>query len=153
MANMAILVLLLVWIVQLNRQLAQTQMELREMHSQAQSAVAQFTPSLDARLGAFDKRMDAIDQKMHTAQDQMVSSIDTKMKSVEDRLVERMNAEIPAMLDKYINKKLAERQTLRPGPAQPVQKAHPPLDGGLSFSSAKRIMAAVSSTSTTQKHP
>jgi hypothetical protein len=108
MANMAILVLLLVWIVQLNRQLAQTQMELREMHSQAQSAVAQFTPSLDARLGAFDKRMDAIDQKMHTAQDQMVSSIDTKMKSVEDRLVERMNAEIPAMLDKYINKKLAD---------------------------------------------
>jgi uncharacterized protein YbaR (Trm112 family) len=63
------------------------------MRAQAQTAMSQLTPSLDARLSVFEKRMDAMDQKM---------------KSAEDHLVNRMDTEIPIMLDKYINKKLAE---------------------------------------------
>jgi len=108
LANTAILVALIAWIFQLNTQLTQTRQDLRELRSQAQTAVSQFTPSLDARLGVFEKRMDGTDVKMRAAQEQMVAGMDAKMKSTEDRLVERMNAEIPAMLDKYINKKLAD---------------------------------------------
>ncbi len=92
-ANLVVLLALLAWLFQLNRQLGQTQDELREMHAQAQTAVSQFTPALDARIDTFEKRMDGMDAKMQAA---------------EDRLVNRMNAEIPAMLDKYINKKMAE---------------------------------------------
>jgi hypothetical protein len=92
-ANLVVFVAMLLWIVQLNRQLAQNRDELREMHEQAQTALGQLTPSLDARLGVFEKRMDAMDGKM---------------KSAEDHMVDRMNTEIPVMLDKYINHKLAE---------------------------------------------
>jgi cell division protein FtsB len=91
--NLVVLVVLLVWIVQLNRQLSQNRDELREMRAQAQTALGQLAPSLDARLAVFEKRMDAMDGKM---------------KSAEDHLVNRMDTEIPVMLDKYINKKLAE---------------------------------------------
>jgi hypothetical protein len=91
--NAVILLALFVWIVQLNRQIAENRDELREMRAQAQTAMSQLTPSLDARLSVFEKRMDAMDQKM---------------KSAEDHLVNRMDTEIPIMLDKYINKKLAE---------------------------------------------
>jgi hypothetical protein len=108
LVNTVILVALIGWIFQLNQQLTQTRQDLREMRVQAQTAVGQFTPSLDARLAVFEKRMDGIDGKMRAAQEQMVAGMDAKMKSTEDRLVERMNAEIPAMLDKYINKKLAD---------------------------------------------
>jgi predicted component of type VI protein secretion system len=106
--NTAILVALIGWIFQLNQQLTQTRQDLKDLRVQAQTAVGQFTPSLDARLAVFEKRMDGIDGKMRAAQEQMVAGMDAKMKSTEDRLVERMNAEIPAMLDKYINKKLAD---------------------------------------------
>jgi cell division protein FtsB len=91
--NAVILLALFAWIFQLNRQIEQNRDELREMHAQAQTALSQLTPSLDARLSVFEKRMDAMDEKMKTAEDHMVT---------------RMDAEIPAMLDKYINKKLAE---------------------------------------------
>jgi len=91
--NAVILLALFVWIVQLNQQISANREELREMHAQAQTALGQLTPSLDARLTVFEKRMDEMDAKMKTAEDHMVA---------------RMNAEIPAMLDKYINKKLAE---------------------------------------------
>jgi cell division protein FtsB len=91
--NAVILLALFAWIVQLNRQVEQNRDELREMRAQAQTALSQLTPSLDARLSVFEKRMDAMDAKMKTAEDHMVT---------------RMDAEIPVMLDKYINKKLAE---------------------------------------------
>jgi hypothetical protein len=107
-ANLAILLALLLWIFQMGQQLSATRQELRELHTQAQTAVGQFQPELDSRLSTFEKRMDGIDVKMKAAQDQMVSGMDAKMKSVEDRLVERMNTEIPAMLDKYVNRKLGE---------------------------------------------
>ncbi len=91
--NAVILLALFVWIVQLNKQIGENRDELREMRAQAQTAMSQLTPSLDARLSVFEKRMDAMDEKMKTAEDHMVT---------------RMDAEIPVMLDKYINKKLAE---------------------------------------------
>jgi len=106
--NTAIMIALIGWIFQLNQQLTQTRQDIRELRAQAQTAVGQFTPSLDARLAVFEKRMDGIDGKMRAAQEQMVAGMDAKMKMTEDRLVERMNAEIPVMLDKYINKKLAD---------------------------------------------
>jgi hypothetical protein len=93
LANLVILVVLLFWVVQLNRQLAENRDELKAMEAQAQTAVGQFTPALDARLGAFEKRMDGID---------------AKMKNAEDRMIDRMNAAIPALLDKYIARKMAE---------------------------------------------
>lgn len=106
--NLVVVVALLAFIFHLNQELTLTRQEVADLRAQAQSAVAQFTPSLDSRLSVFEKRMDSVDGKLKAAQDQMVSSVDAKMKSTEDRLVERMNAEIPAMLDKYVNKKLTE---------------------------------------------
>ena len=91
--NAVILLALFAWIFQLNRQISANRDELREMRAQAQTALSQLTPSLDARLSVFEKRMDGMDGKM---------------KSAEDHMVTRMDAEIPVMLDKYINKKLAE---------------------------------------------
>jgi hypothetical protein len=108
LANLAILAVLLLWILQLNNQLSQNRDELRALRTQAQTAMGQFTPALDARLNVFEQRMDGIDDKMKVAQDRMTSGMDSKMKQAEDRMVARMNAEIPAMLEKYINHKLAE---------------------------------------------
>jgi chromosome segregation ATPase len=107
-ANLAILAVLLVLVFRLSQQLAENRDELKELRMQAQTAMGQLTPSLDARLNVFEKRMDSVDGKMKTAEDRMVTSMDAKMKTAEDRMVERMNAEIPAMLDKYINRKLTE---------------------------------------------
>jgi hypothetical protein len=91
--NGVVMLALLVWIIQLNRQISDNRDELREMRAQGQTALSQLTPSLDARLSVFEKRMDAMDEKM---------------KSAEDHMISRMDAEIPVMLDKYINRKLAE---------------------------------------------
>lgn len=122
-ANLAIVVALLVWVFQLKGQLAENSDTVRALQAQAQGAIGQFTPALDARLGVFEKRMDGLDgklraaedhmeagldTKMKAAQDQLFTSLDAKMKSTEDRLVTRMNSELPAMLDKYLNAKLAE---------------------------------------------
>lgn len=92
-ANLAAMAVLLLLVFQLGQQLDQNRQELRELRAQAQTAVGQLTPALDARLNVFERRMDGID---------------AKMKQAEDRLVNRMNAEIPSMLDQYINHKLAE---------------------------------------------
>ncbi|MGD0632107.1 MAG: FHA domain-containing protein, partial [Terracidiphilus sp.] len=67
--NAVILLALFVWIVQLNKQIEQNRDELREMRAQAQTALSQLTPSLDARLSVFEKRMDAMDEKMYTEDD------------------------------------------------------------------------------------
>jgi uncharacterized protein (DUF885 family) len=90
------------------RELARTHKEVQELHQQAQSAMGQLTPTLDARLSVFEKRMDGMDAKIATAQDRMVKGMDAEAKQAEDRMVERMNAEIPAMLDKYVTKKMAD---------------------------------------------
>ncbi|MGO9318541.1 MAG: hypothetical protein ACLPXT_07715 [Terracidiphilus sp.] len=89
-------------------ELYQTRDEVQQMHAQAQNAVAQFTPALDARLSIFEQRMDGMDAKIADAQDRMVKTMDAQTKHEEDRMVERMNAAIPAMLDKYIANKMAE---------------------------------------------
>jgi len=92
--NIVLLLGLFVWLYQINHVLGQTRDEVREMHGQAQDAMKDLTPQLDARMGVFERRMD---------------SMDTKMQAAEDHMVNRMNTEIPAMLDKYIDKKLAEK--------------------------------------------
>jgi hypothetical protein len=106
LANLAILVLLLVWIFVQGRELDENRDELRQLHAQARNAVGQLTPALDARLSVFEKRMDGLDTKIAAAQDRMVKGIDAQTKRAEDSMVTRMNAEIPAMLDQYISKKL-----------------------------------------------
>jgi Tfp pilus assembly protein PilO len=93
-ANVVLVLGLFVWLYQLNHQLGETRDELKVMHGQAQDAMKDLTPQLDARMGVFERRMD---------------SMDTKMQAAEDHMVNRMNTEIPAMLDKYIDKKLAEK--------------------------------------------
>ena len=92
--NIVLLLGLFAWLYQINHVLGQTRDEVREMHAQAQDAMKELTPQLDARMGVFERRMD---------------SMDTKMQAAEDHMVNRMNTEIPAMLDKYIDKKLAEK--------------------------------------------
>ena len=89
-------------------ELSQTREEVQQLHAQAQNAVGQFTPALDARLAVFEQRMDGMDAKLAAAQDNMVKTLDAQTKHAEDRMVQRMNAEIPALLDKYIANKMAE---------------------------------------------
>jgi hypothetical protein len=89
-------------------ELYQTRDELQQLHAQAQNAVAQFTPALDARLSVFEQRMDGMDAKIADAQDRMVKTMDAQTKHEEDRMVQRMNTAIPAMLDKYVADKMAE---------------------------------------------
>ena len=89
-------------------ELYQTRDELQQLHAQAQNAVAQFTPALDARLSIFEQRMDGMDAKIADAQDRMVKTMDAQTKHEEDRLVDRMNTAIPTMLDKYIANKMEE---------------------------------------------
>jgi ribosomal 50S subunit-recycling heat shock protein len=113
-ANLAVLVLLFAWIYMQSRELSQTHREVQELRVQATNAVGALTPSLDARLNVFEKRMDTMDQRVSAAQDQMIKGMDAQAKIAEDRLANRMNAEIPAMLDKYVNKKVAELEAKKP---------------------------------------
>jgi ribosomal 50S subunit-recycling heat shock protein len=89
-------------------ELSQTRDDVQLLRTQAQNAVGQFTPALDARLKALDDRLDGMDAQVAQAQDRMVKTMDAQTKREEDRLVERMNTAIPAMLDKYITNKYAE---------------------------------------------
>jgi hypothetical protein len=111
LANLALVVLLCVWIFLQGQELAQTHRDLQALRAQAQTAVGQVMPQLDDRLNAFDQRMDGMDAKIATAQDRMVKGMDAEAKVAEDRMVNRMNAEIPTMLDKYVARKMSE---LRP---------------------------------------
>jgi ribosomal 50S subunit-recycling heat shock protein len=108
LVNLALVALLCAWVYMQGQELAQTHKDLQALRVQAQSAMGALTPSLDARLSVFEKRMDAMDAKVATAQDRMVKGMDEQAKLAEDRLVNRMNIEIPAMLDKYVAKKMAE---------------------------------------------
>jgi pSer/pThr/pTyr-binding forkhead associated (FHA) protein len=108
LVNLALLVVLLFYVAQLTQQLSQTREELHELHVQAQTAVGQFTPELDAKLGVFEEHMNGMDAKLRAAGVSMQNDLDAKMKVAEERMVNRMNAEIPAMLDKYISHKLGD---------------------------------------------
>jgi hypothetical protein len=112
--NLAVLVLLFGWIYMQSKELSQTHREVQELRVQATNAVGTLTPSLDARLNVFEKRMDVMDQRVSVAQDRMIKGMDEQAKIAEDRLANRMNAEIPAMLDKYVNKKMAELAAKKP---------------------------------------
>jgi hypothetical protein len=107
-ANLVVLLALFTYAYLQAQELAQTHKDLQALRVQAQSAVGAFTPSLDARLNVFEKRMDVMDEKVATAQDHLVKGMDAQAKIAEDRLVQRMNAEIPAMMDKIIAQKMAE---------------------------------------------
>jgi FHA domain len=108
-ANLVVLVMLLFGLFYMGQQISQDRAELREMHVQAQTAVGQFTPSLDARLGVFETRMDGMDAKMQAA---------------EDHMMQRMNTEVPAMMDQYLNRKIAEAKRQAPA-GVPVQLPTP----------------------------
>jgi ribosomal 50S subunit-recycling heat shock protein len=107
-ANLVVLLALFTFVYLQGLELAQTHKDLQALRVQAQSAVGTLTPSLDARLNVFEKRMDLMDEKVATAQDRMVKGMDEQAKIAEDRMAQRMNAEIPAMLDKYVNQKMVE---------------------------------------------
>jgi hypothetical protein len=107
-ANLVVLLALFAYAYLQAQELAQTHKDLQALRVQAQSAVGTLTPSLDARLNVFEKRMDLMDEKVATAQDRMVKGMDAQAKIAEDRMAQRMNAEIPAMLDKYVNQKMVE---------------------------------------------
>jgi len=106
--NLLVLLALFTYAYLQAQELAQTHKDLQALRVQAQSAVGALTPSLDARLNVFEKRMDVMDAKVATAQDRMVKGMDEQAKIAEDRMAQRMNAEIPAMLDKYVNQKMGE---------------------------------------------
>jgi hypothetical protein len=107
-ANLVVLLALFTYAYLQAQELSQTHKDLQALRVQAQSAVGTLTPSLDARLNVFEKRMDAMDTQVATAQDRMVKGMDAQAKIAEDRMAQRMNAEIPAMLDKYVNQKMVE---------------------------------------------
>jgi pSer/pThr/pTyr-binding forkhead associated (FHA) protein len=107
-ANLVVLLALFTYAYLQAQELAQTHKDLQALRVQAQSAVGTLTPSLDARLNVFEKRMDLMDEKVATAQDHLVKGMDAQAKIAEDHMAQRMNAEIPAMLDKYVNQKMVE---------------------------------------------
>jgi len=90
-----------------SQQIDKNRAELNDMRRQAQSAVAQFTPQLDQRLTAFDKRLD---------------QVDTKMKESEEEFMNRINRELPRMLDKYVDRKVKELSAASPQLPQPDKK-------------------------------
>jgi len=107
-ANLVILIVLLGCIFWQSWELSQTRDDVQQLRAQAQNAVGQFTPALDARLKALDNRLDGMDAQVAQAQDRLVRTMDAQTKHEEDRLVERMNTAIPAMLDKYIAGKVSQ---------------------------------------------
>jgi hypothetical protein len=122
-ASLAVIVVLGFLVLQLRSEVSTSHDDIRALRSQDQNAVAQLTPSLDARLNLFGQRMDAMDtmfkdseqrmekgmdEKMKVAQEQLFTSLDARMKVTEDHMVNRMNTELPPLLDKYVNAKLLE---------------------------------------------
>jgi hypothetical protein len=121
--SLAVVIILLFWNIQLQRQLVQTRDDVSTLRSQAQNAVSQFTPALDERLNTFDQHMTGMDVRMKGAQDrleasldahikaaedQMYANIDAKMKDAEEHMMDRLSADLPNILDKYIAQRMAE---------------------------------------------
>lgn len=90
-----------------SQQIDKNRAELGDMRRQAQGAVAQFTPQLDQRLNAFDKRLD---------------QVDTKMQATEDEFMARLNRELPRILDQYVNRKVKELSAKAPQMPQTDQQ-------------------------------
>lgn len=76
-----------------SQQIDKNRAELSDMRRQAQGAVAQFTPALDQKLNAFDKRLD---------------QVDARMKDSEEEFMTRLNNKLPRMLDKYVDRKMKQ---------------------------------------------
>ena len=111
---------LLGWDFQMMHVLNQNQTAIHALQAQAQDAVSQFTPALDARLAVFQNRMDGLDSKMEAdeakmeqsltvkmkgTEDQMVNNLDARAKVIEDRMVARMSTDLPAILEKSASAK------------------------------------------------
>lgn len=94
-----------------SQQIDKNRVELNDLRRQAQGAVAQFTPTLDQKLGALDQRLSTFDQRLN--------QVDTKMKDTEDQFMTRLNDEIPRMLDKYVDHKMKQLSRAVPQVAQP----------------------------------
>jgi hypothetical protein len=93
-ALVGILILLCVIFYQ-GQQIAKTKDAVADLQKGADSAVKQFTPALDARLSAFEKRVDGMDAKMQQSQ---------------DRFMQQMQQQTPKILDAYFNRKMQELQ-------------------------------------------
>ncbi len=100
--NLIAVLLLLGIIFMQAQQLKTTRDAVTDLNVRAQGAVAQLMPSLDARLGKFEQRVDAVQAQINGA--------DGRMKAAEDHFVQRMDKEMPAMMDKYLAKKMDEAQ-------------------------------------------
>jgi pSer/pThr/pTyr-binding forkhead associated (FHA) protein len=90
-ANLVVVLLLLIALFYQGQQITKTKDAVIDLRKGAESAVQQFTPALDARLSAFDKRVDGMDARL-----------DAKMKTAEDRFAERMKQQMPQVLDAYV---------------------------------------------------
>jgi len=110
-ANLAVMLVLLFGLLYENQQISRNRDTLLEMRKQAQTAVGQFTPALDARLGAFESRLGAFEKR--------ADGLDGKMKEAEDHFIGRVDKEMPVVLDKYVNRKMEEMK--RQAPALPPQ--------------------------------
>jgi pSer/pThr/pTyr-binding forkhead associated (FHA) protein len=80
--------------------ISQNQDTLLQMRRQATDAVAQFAPTLDKKIGDFQKRTDEMQH--------MVEGFDGKMKQVQDEFIHRMEKELPASMDRYVQSKIDE---------------------------------------------
>lgn len=99
-ANLVVVLVLLGLLFYQGQQINRNREAVIELRTQAQGAVAQFTPALDERLGKVEHSLDSAQQQMN--------GIDQKMQQAEDHFVARLNREMPVVLDTYVNKKLEE---------------------------------------------
>ena len=82
------------------RQINRNHDTLKEMQKQAETAMGQFTPELDARLSKFEKHIDQVQGQMN--------GLEGRIKVAEDQFLQRINREMPQMLDRYMDKKMRE---------------------------------------------
>jgi hypothetical protein len=107
------LVVILVLLFQ-SQQVASTRQAILDLKKQAQTAVGQFTPTLDSRLGIFETRMNEVDAKIKQAEDGFVDRLQKEMPGIENHFVSRMEKELPAIMDKYLNRKMEEMKGKAP---------------------------------------
>jgi hypothetical protein len=99
-ATLAVVVVLGILTIYQGYMINHTEETLIQMRRQATDAVAQFMPTLDQKIGNFEKRADEMQG--------LVNGFDQKVKETEDQLVHRMEKEIPAVMDQYIQQKINE---------------------------------------------
>jgi pSer/pThr/pTyr-binding forkhead associated (FHA) protein len=91
--NLVGILILLCALFYQGQQIAKNKDAVADLQRNAENAVKQFTPALDARLSAFEKRVDGMDAKMQQAQ---------------DRFMNQMQQQMPKILDAYFNRKMEE---------------------------------------------